>query len=284
MNVTQQRAKALQLRELHSAPPILILPNAWDVTSALLFEEAGFRAVATTSAGIANLLGYTDGQGIDRNGMLSMVARIAHALAVPVTADMEAGYSATPEGAAATAKAVIEAGAVGMNFEDGTNDPGAPLFELELQVARVKAIRAAADAAGVPLVLNARTDVYFVQSGDPTTIFNHAVLRANAYRAAGADCLFVPGVSDADVISRLVRAIKGPVNILAGAGTPPAAALEKLGVARVSVGSGPMRATMALTRRIGKDLLETGTYTSFTVDSISHAEANALVERSRKSA
>ena len=282
MDVNRQRAKALQFREMHAAPPILVLPNAWDVTSARLFEEAGFRAVATTSAGIANLFGYTDGQGISRAGMLSMVERIARALAVPVTADMEAGYSTTPEDAAATAKAVIDAGAVGMNFEDGTIDPKAPLFELELQVARVKAIRAAADAAGVPLVLNARTDVYFVQSGDPAACFDHAVLRANAYRAAGADCLFIPGVSDRDVISRLVRAIHGPINILAGAGTPRVSALEQLGVARVSVGSGPMRATMALTRRIAKELLETGTYASFTVDSITHAEANELVKQSQK--
>ncbi|NDQ57880.1 MAG: isocitrate lyase/phosphoenolpyruvate mutase family protein [Acidipila sp.] len=267
---------------MHEAPPILLLPNAWDVTSARLFEEAGFRAVATTSAGIANLLGYTDGQGITRDGMLSMVERIARALSVPVTADMEAGYSSTPEGAAATAKAVIDAGAVGMNFEDGTNDAKAPLFELELQVARVKAIRAAADAAGVPLVLNARTDVYFVQSGDPAACFDHAVRRANAYRAAGADCLFVPGVSDRDIIARLVRAIHGPINILAGEGTPPVSALEQLGVARVSVGSGPMRATMALTRRIANDLRETGTYASYTTDSISHAKANELVERSQK--
>ena len=282
MDVNRQRAKALQLREMHAAPPILLLPNAWDVTSARLFEDAGFRAVATTSAGIANLLGYTDGQGITRDGMLSMVKRIAHALAVPVTADMEAGYSSTPEGAAATAKAVIDSGAVGMNFEDGTNDPKAPLFELELQVARVKAIRAAADAAGVPLVLNARTDVYFVESGDDAACFNHAVLRANAYRAAGADCLFIPGVSDRDIIARLVRAVHGPINILAGAGTPRIFELEQLGVARVSVGSGPMRATMALTRRIAEELLEAGTYASFTVDSISHHEANDLVERSQK--
>ena len=282
MDVNRQRAKAVQLREMHAAPPILLLPNAWDVTSARLFEEAGFRAVATTSAGIANLLGYTDGQGISRDGMLSMVERIARALSVPVTADMEGGYSSTPEGAAATAKAVIDAGAVGMNFEDGTNNAKAPLVELELQVARVKAIRAAADAAGVPLVLNARTDVYFVQSGDPAGCFDHAVLRANAYRAAGADCLFVPGVSDRDIIARLVRAIHGPINILAGEGTPRVSALEQLGVARVSVGSGPMRATMALTRRIAIDLLKTGTYASYTTDSISHAEANELVERSQK--
>ncbi|HEV1995761.1 MAG TPA: isocitrate lyase/phosphoenolpyruvate mutase family protein, partial [Candidatus Acidoferrum sp.] len=216
---------------------------------------------------------------IPRAEMLFIVERIARALAVPVTADMEAGYSTTPEGAAETAQAVIAAGAVGMNFEDSTGNAQAPLFDLSLQVERIKAIRLACASSGVPLVLNARTDVFLEQVGDPPSRFDHAVRRANAYREAGADSLFVPGVSDRDVIARLVREIHGPVNILAVAGSPSVPELLRLGVSRVSVGSGPHRATMALTRRIATELLATGRYSSFTQDTITYAEANELFKR-----
>lgn len=201
MDLNQLQQKARLLLGLHATPPLLLLPNAWDVASARIFEDAGFPAVATTSAGIANLFGYPDGQAISRAEMLSMVERIARALSVPVTADMEAGYSTSPEGAAETARAVIAAGVVGMNFEDSTGDPQSPLFDISLQVARIKAIRSACASSGVPFVLNARTDVYLEQVGEPATRFDHAVRRANAYRQAGADSLFVPGVSDRDVIA-----------------------------------------------------------------------------------
>jgi 2-methylisocitrate lyase-like PEP mutase family enzyme len=276
MDTSLLQAKAHRLRELHKAPPILLLANVWDVASARIVEEAGYPAIATTSAGIANMLGYPDGQHISRDEMLSIVGRIARAVSVPVTADMEAGYSTTPEGAAECAKAVLDAGAVGMNFEDSTGDASAPLFDLSTQVARIKAIRAACDSTGVPFVLNARTDVYLEQVGEPATRFDHAVRRANAYREAGAGCLFIPGVADRDVIARLVAAIRGPVNILAGPATPPVAELARLGVARVSVGGGPMRAIMAHTRRIAQDLLATGTYNSYMQDRMPHTDANKL--------
>ena len=278
MDSNMLQNKARRLLDLHKAPPILLLPNAWDAASARIFEASGFPAIATSSAAIANSLGYPDGQAIPRAEMLFMIERIARAVSVPVTADMEAGYSTTPEGAAETALAVIAAGAVGMNFEDSTGDPAAPLFDLSLQVERIKAIRSACASSGVPFFLNARTDVYLEEVGEPATRFDHAVRRANAYRQAGADCLFVPGVADRDVIVRLVAAIHGPINILITTAPtlPPVPELERLGVARVSVGSGPHRATMALTRRIAKELLATGTYSSFTVDTIPYAEANNL--------
>ena len=276
MDLNQLQQKANRLLALHQAPPILLLPNAWDVASARLFEHAGFPAVATSSAGIANMMGYADGQKIPRAEMLFIVERIACALAVPVTADMEACYSTTPEGAADCAMAVLATGAVGMNFEDGTGDPRAPLVDPPLQVARIKAIRAACDSAGVAFVLNARTDVFLDEVGDSASRFDHAVRRANAYRDAGASSLFVPGVIDRELIARLVREIRGPINILAMAGCPAAPELERLGVARVTVGAGPMRATMALTQRIAKDLFATGTYASFTQDRMPGSEANNL--------
>lgn len=270
--------KAARLRDLHRGPGILVLPNAWDVASARVIEEAGFVAIATTSAGVANALGYPDGERIPRDVMLAVVARIAAAVQAPVTADMEAGYGASIEAVVETARAVIAAGAVGMNLEDTTSTGAGPLEGISRQAEKIRAIRAMCDDAAVPFVLNARTDVYLAEVGAPEGRFDEAVRRLNAYRQAGADCLFVPGVRDAATIERLVQAIDGPVNILAVAGTPPLAELARLGVARVSLGSGPMRATMALLRRIATELRERGTYSGFTENSMAYAEANRLFE------
>ncbi len=276
MTTNNQREKAERLRALHAGPRILVLCNAWDAASARVVEESGFPAIATTSAGIAYSLGYPDGQRIPREEMAAAVARITRAVAAPVTADMEAGYGRTPEAAAETARAAIAAGAVGMNFEDATDET--TFIDVELQCERIQAAREAAAAAGVPLVLNARTDVYLARAGDPEKWFGEAVRRVNAYRAAGADCLFVPGAYDRDLIARLVREIDGPLNILAGPTAPPIGELERLGVRRVSLGSGPMRATMTLVRKIIAELIGTGTYTSFTQETISYAEANRLFD------
>ena len=280
INTADLQAKALQLGALHRGPRILVLANAWDAASARIFEVAGSHAIGTTSAGIANTLGRADGQRIGRYQMLEVVKRIASVVSIPVTADMEAGYGDTPEAVADTARAVMEAGAVGMNFEDSLakekNVPANVLADVSLQVERIQAIREAAASAGIAFVLNARTDVFLRAVGEPATRLDQAIRRANAYRQAGADCLFVPGVIDRETIARLAKEIAGPINILAVAGSPPVAELEKLGVARVSVGSGPMRATTALTRRIAKELLESGTYTSFTEGAIPYPELNQL--------
>jgi 2-methylisocitrate lyase-like PEP mutase family enzyme len=247
--------KADRFRSLHHGPSILVLPNAWDVASARIFEEAGFGALATTSAGIAMSLGYPDGERISRAEMLAAVARIARAVAIPVTADMEAGYGPTPEDAAETARGVIEAGAIGLNLEDAREGG---LVNVDLQVERIRAMRRAAEAAGVPLVINARTDVYLRAAGPPESRFAETVRRANAYRDAGADCLFVPLVGDAETIGKLAREIHGPLNILALPGVPAAGELQKLGVARVSMGSGVMRSTLTHTRRIAQQLKAEG--------------------------
>lgn len=252
-------------RALHHGPRILVLPNAWDVASARIFEEAGFPAIATSSAGVANCLGYPDGERIPRDEMVWMVKRIARAVSVPVTADMEAGYG-DPVG---TARAVLEAGGVGMNFEDSKADGS--LVDLQAQVSMIEKIRAATD-----IVLNARTDVYLFAVGDETTRFDRTVERLNAYQKAGADSLFVPGVRDPETIGRLVKAVRGPVNVLATAGVPPIAELERLGVRRVSVGSGPMRATMGLTQRLAKELKEQGTFAAMTGAAMQYKDANML--------
>lgn len=277
-DISTLRDKAISLRNLHHGPGILVLANAWDAASARLFEQAGFRAIGTTSAGISASLGYADGQRISRDEMLSVVSRIAGVVSAPVSADMEAGYGDTPEQMAEMARATLAAGAVGLNIEDSTGRTDPPLADISLQVEKIRAIREAAIAAQAPLVINARTDVYARTAGDEASHFEQAVQRANAYGQAGADCLFVIGVKDKETIGRLVRAIDGPLNILAGAGSPTIPELEQLGVARVSVGAGPMRATMALVQRIARELLEEGNYTSFTQDTLSHAEVNRLFD------
>ncbi len=272
-----QRAKAKRFLDLHTAGRLLVLPNAWDAGSARIFEQAGFQALGTTSAGVALSLGYPDGERLSRSEMLEAVRRIVTAVEIPVTADLEAGYGPTVNDAVETARAAISAGAVGMNFEDSTSDDR--LVDVATQVERIRAVKKAAEGHGMAFVLNARTDGFLLQIGDPAGRFDEAVRRANAYRTAGADCLFVPGVADAETIGRLVRAIHGPLNVLAVGGTPPTAELERLGVARVSVGGGPMRAALTLTLRIARELAERGTYGSFTENTLPLREFHRMFDR-----
>jgi len=276
INLEIQATKAEAFRAMHRGPKVLLLPNAWDVASARVFEEAGIAAIATTSAGIAFSLGYPDGQKISREEMLAVVARIASGVAVPVTADVEAGYGNRPNDAARTAQAVIEADAVGMNLEDGTGDSAHPLTDLALQLEKIAAVKETGRKAGVALVLNARTDVYLRDVGPAERRYDEALHRLAAFRDAGADCLFLPGLRDSEIIGRLVKDLAFPVNILAGPGSPSIRELQKLGVARVSLGSGPMRATLGLARRIAEELKSTGTYNTLE-GGIPHAELNRLM-------
>jgi 2-methylisocitrate lyase-like PEP mutase family enzyme len=281
MNVQAQALKAEQLRKLHRGPRMLVLPNAWDVISARIVEELGFPAIATTSAGIAATLGYPDGQKISREEMLDVVARIAKAVHVPVTADVEAGYGVTIDDMTQTVKAVVAAGAVGMNLEDVTASDEDSQVDLALQVEKIRAIRRATESLGVPLVLNARTDIYLIPIGPVETRLDRTVERLRAYREAGADCLFAPGLKDPDTIAKLVRAVNGPLNILLMPGMPTLRELENMGVARASAGSGVMRATLGLTRRVAKEMLEAGTYTSMLEGTVPFAEVNEMLAREK---
>jgi len=238
----------------------LVLANAWDAASALIFARAGAKAIATTSAGIAAVLGYPDGQHITPNEMTAAVARIATVVDLPVSADLEAGYGDAPQQAADAARAALDAGAVGLNLEDTTDSSEGPLLDPERQAQKIRAVRAVGEETGVPLVINARTDVFLAQVGEPYGRVQLASTRAKVYRAAGADCIFVPGVSDPATIRQLLAAIDAPLNILAVPGTPSVSELQRLGVARISLGSGPMRAALALTRDIAQELFVQGTY------------------------
>jgi 2-methylisocitrate lyase-like PEP mutase family enzyme len=277
MDVLNQAEKAERFRKLHHGPHILALPNAWDAASARILEEIGYPAIATSSAAVAFSLGHPDGQRISRDEMLEVVSRIARAVRVPVTADMESGYGTTVKDMVETAKAVIAAGAIGMNLEDVTGDDESSHVELTLQVEKIRAIHETASSAGVPLVLNARTDIYLMPIGEPGTRFERTVERLRAYRQAGADCLFAPGVSERDTIAKLVKAIGAPLNILVSADCPSLVELEKLGVARVSAGSSMMRATLGLVRRIAKEWMENGTYNSLLSGAVPFTELNRLM-------
>ncbi len=279
MDVRMQAEKAERFRKMHGGPRILALPNAWDVASARILEEARYPAIATSSAGIAFSLGHPDGQRVSRDQMLEVVGQISHAVRVPVTADMEAGYGTTVKDMEETAKAVIAAGAIGMNLEDVTADDESSHVDLAMQVEKIRAIRDTAASLGVPLVLNARTDTYLKPIGEAATRFERTVERLRAYRKAGADCVFAPGVSDRDTIVELVKAIAAPLNILISSGCPSLAELEGMGVARVSAGSAVMRATLGLVRRIGKELMETGTYDSLFDGAIPFADLNRMMGR-----
>ena len=276
----KQKAAAEDFRAMHHTQHVLLLPNAWDVSSARVIEGAGFGAIATTSAGIAFSLGYPDGQHISRNEMLQAVARIAAAMKVPVTADVEAGYGDRPEDAAQTALAVIESGAVGMNLEDASRDASHPLVDLPLQLEKIAAVQQAARTAGVPILLNARTDVYLLQVGPVEKRYDQALRRLTAFRDAGADCVFLPGLRDVATIGRMVKDLDFPLNILAGPGSPSIPELQRLGVARVSLGSSPMRATLGLLGRIAEELKTSGTYRSLE-NAPSHDDVNRMMQGRR---
>ncbi len=280
MDTRLQAEKAARLRQLHQGPGILVLPNAWDVASSLVIEQAGFPAIATTSAGVAATLGYPDGQRISAGEMLAAVARIARAVRVPVTADLEAGYAGTPQQIAEFAKQVVHSGAVGLNFEDVTGDDESTHVPLPLQVEKIRALRETSAALGVPLVINARTDICLMPIGDPATRFERTVERLRAYRAAGADCLFAPGVADRDLISRLVKAVEAPLNILMSPGCPTIRELAQLGVRRVSAGSSLMRAALGAARRIAQELRAGTSFGSLYDHPVPFAELKQLLSQS----
>jgi 2-methylisocitrate lyase-like PEP mutase family enzyme len=255
-----QTDRAAYFRQLHNSRP-LVLPNAWDAASARVIELAGAQAIATTSAGVSWSCGRGDGQKLQRDEMIQAIRYIVQTVTVPVTADIEGGYgNGSTHDVADTVQAVIAIGAVGINLEDSPGHDGQVLLPPDVHAARIRAAREAALAIKRDLVINARTDVYLFQVGDPETRFDATVERANKYLAAGADCAFVPGVIDADTIAALVRAIEGPLNIMAMPGAPSVSQLGKLGVARVSVGSAIAQAALAKTRRAALELLELGTY------------------------
>ncbi|MEU9972091.1 isocitrate lyase/phosphoenolpyruvate mutase family protein [Streptomyces sp. NPDC051014] len=270
------REPALAFRALHVPGRPLVLPNAWDAMSARLAEDAGAAAVATTSAGLAWALGAPDGDRLDRDRAVEAVARIVAAVRVPVSADVESGFAEDPDGVADTVRAVLSAGAVGVNIEDARYDGAGngSLRPVAEQAGRIAAARAAADEEGVPLFVNARIDTFLRGAGG----VDGTLERAAAYRGAGADGIFVPGVTDPETVAALVAGVDGPLNVLVGPGAPPVAELAALGVARVSAGSALAEAAYATVRRAARELLEAGTCGGL-ADGLGYGELNALLGR-----
>ncbi|MGI5459678.1 isocitrate lyase/PEP mutase family protein [Streptomyces sp. CA-249302] len=275
--MTSQRDRAEAFRSLHVPGTPLVLPNAWDTSSARIVEDAGAAAVATTSAGLSWALGAADGDRLDRATALDAVARIAAAVEVPVSADVETGYAEDAAGVGDTIRAVIAAGAVGVNIEDALYEAGTgPLRSVEEQAERIAAAREAADAQGVPLFVNARIDTFLRGDGDVDLTLE----RAAAFLAAGADGIFVPGAVEPGALKLLVDGIDGPFNAMAHPGAPTVAELAALGVARVSVGSGIAQAAHAVVRRAARELLGAGTYDTL-ADGLDYGELNAVLGRTR---
>ena len=275
MSLIDTARRAQHFHALHHTDRPLVLPNAWDVITARLFEDSGFPAIGTTSFGIARAHGFRDGENAAMEVTLAMVARIASALDVPLTVDLEAGYADTPEEVAENGRRFIEAGAVGFNLEDGQADGDTPLADPGLQAEKIAALKSAGRSLGVPVFVNARTDVYWLRTATGPASLDAALARAERYVAAGADGIFLPGLTDLEAIAEAVDRIGVPINLLAGPNTPPLETLAELGVRRLSLGSGPVRATLGLLQRLATELLEHGRYTSLT-GALPYDDANRL--------
>lgn len=277
MRAPSQKEKAERFLALHQTG-CFVLPNAWDMPSAALIVEAGFPALATTSAGVSFARGAPDGERLSCDTMIAIAGEIARRVPVPVSADLEAGYAVEPEGIAATIRAAVAAGLVGANIED-TDLRSGELFAFDLALARVRAARAAADGTALPFVLNARTDPWLVGFGSPEACYAEAVRRANAFLDAGARCVFVPGPADPAMIGALAKAIRGPLNVLGGfrgQAAPPLHVLATLGVRRVSLGGSLMLASYGFTRRALAEIRADGAF-SYATGAITNGEMAGLI-------
>jgi len=271
--------KSRRLRELVRAPEILVMPGAYDVLSALLFQQLGFEAIQGTSGGIAAALGYPDGEVMSRDLFVQISASLAAAVSVPVNADGEKGYG-DEEGVKETVRLLIAAGLAGMNLEDSEAKGRAGLVELPQQLRKIKSVMDVKRELGSEFFLNARVDSFHVVTDDPKRALDEAIRRGNAYAEAGADCIFYLFLHSAETIGRLAKEVKAPISILAGPQSPSVSELQDLGVARVSYGSGFMKAAITGTKKLAQEILEKGTC-SLLKDGMQTPEINALVTRKR---
>lgn len=270
-----QAEKAEKFRQLHHARTPLILPNCWDVASARVFEDSGFDAVATSSAGLMVSLGYADGEEIPVGELVAAVGRISKALSVPLSADLVGGFGKSPEAVVKTVTSVLKAGAVGINIEDFVHS-AKKMVPLQTQTLKLRALVRLRNTVGVPFVLNARTDALRYAPGSADSKMAEAIRRARAYRDLGADCVYPMGLVDATSISKFVKALDFPTNVMVRKGLPSVPELKRLGVARVSFGPSASYAAMGLLRRAAKEVLEGGTYSTLTEGAITFDELNSL--------
>jgi len=271
-----QTEKVEIFRSLHHSDHLLVLPNAWDVPSARIFEGANFPAIATSSAALAVSLGHPDGQTIGKEELFSAVKKIASRLTVPLSVDIESGFGSTTEELSDTIKRVVATGAVGINIEDISNFEEKVLFPIDVQTERIRTVRNVSKSLGIALFINARTDAYRFAPGDEQAKLKEAIRRANAYAAADADSLYPMGLTERNAITTFVNAVDKPVNIMARKGAPTISELEKIGVKRLSLGPGPMYATLGLLKKIAQELKQNKTYDAMLAGAITFDELNAL--------
>jgi len=274
-----QKEKAELFLKFHQDKEMLVLLNSWDIGSSKLIEACGYKAIATTSMGIAASLGYPDCEIIQLSEMLEVISGIVKAVQVPVTVDIEAGYGENINEVVDSVKKIIETGIVGINIEDSINLSPELIDEIEF-CERISAIRELSDSLGFHLVINARTDSFYTSSSTTQQKLSESIKRGNKYREAGADCIFVQPVWQKETISTLVKEINAPINILSnptiGTGLPPSVReLQDLGVARLSLGSSLMKAVLALTKKVADELSEKGTY-NVLVDALTPFPDSAL--------
>lgn len=256
MKITEQIEKARTFQKLHKEKRMFVIPNSWDAGSAFVYEKQGFSCVATSSAGVAYALGYPDGEGITLDDLAQVVAHIVRRVDIPVSADFERGYAEEPEKVKENARRLLNAGAVGFNIEDGVPEgaPGEKLSPLELQLDKIRALVELKEESGVDFVINARTCAYWLNVGSAEEMFEIAVERGNAFRRAGADCVFVPGAIDEATVTMLVNAINAPLNTILSGKFHDFRKLDEIGVRRLSVGSGPARCMCEQMIRLADDL------------------------------
>jgi len=273
--MTDQLSAIASFRKLHESG-CFVLPNPWDIGSAIYLDRLGFKALATTSAGFAFSRGLQDSvAAVPCELMLDHIRDIASSTSLPVNADFQTGYADEPEGVAANVARCIATGVAGLSIEDATGNDAPPLYELDLAVERIKAARAAIDASGIPVVLTARCEAWLVGQSDP---FNVALERLTAFAEAGADCLYAPGVGDPDEIGAIVKAVSPrPVNVLVSTANSnlTVSQLTDLGVRRISVGAALARVAWGGFMRAAKQIKETGSFESFN-DAASFNELNEL--------
>lgn len=280
--IAAANAKSRRLKELVRAPEILVMPGAYDILSALLFEQLGFKAIQGTSGGIAAALGYPDGEVMSRDMTVEVTGKMVEAVSVPVNADAERGYGDENE-TRETVRALVAVGTAGMNLEDGAGGKGGGsrgLVGIPEQTRKIAAVIETKRALGSEFFLNARVDALMVMTDDPKKALDEAIRRGNAYAEAGGDCIFFMHAVSRETISRLVKEVKAPVSVLAGPQTPGVSELQDLGVARVSYGSAFMKAAMGATRRLAQEIREKGTITALK-EAMQTPEIAALVAKNR---
>jgi 2-methylisocitrate lyase-like PEP mutase family enzyme len=288
MERSRQATLARRFLDFHGSGKLLVLPNAWDAASARLFEEEGFQALGTTSAGVASVMGFPDGEAMPLATHLAVARCIVACVEIPLSLDMERGYAGPVPELQRNVVQALETGIVGINLEDSVAAQGSAhglsLRDPEEQCERIGAAREAARGYGVPLVINARTDALLVENGAGSGALAEVIRRGNRYREAGADCIFVPDMEtlDEQEMARLARELEAPLNVIAGRRTPPVSRLEEIGVARLSFGPRPMRTLLSALQRMAREWRDAGTYERMLEGTLSYETVNAWFRRPAK--